>query len=119
MKYVKKILISFIAFVLLGLSVFSYIQTRRVDIYRSRCEYYRMELDAASSREQQLTDTVDECFESVRRTNEILSSTSNTVGDLREKLTAVRQEYENMADRLLYFYDKYHSVSDTEVNDDM
>lgn len=96
MKYVKKILISFTAFIILSLGIFGYIQTRRVGLYRDRCEYYRMELDSATNREQQLADTVDECFESVRRTETILSETSNTVGDLRKKLTAVRTEYENM-----------------------
>lgn len=77
-----------------------------------------MEYTAATNREQQLTDTVDECFESVRRTEEILSSTSNTIGDLREKLRAVREEYETMADKLLCFYDKYHCTTDTEVSKD-
>lgn len=96
MKYVKKILISFIAFIILSLSTLCYVQTKRVGLYRDRCEYYRVQLDTASNREQQLADTVDECFESVRRTSEILSSTSNTIGDLRKKLKAVREEYENM-----------------------
>lgn len=59
-----------------------------------------MEYTAATNREQQLTDAVDGCFESVRRTEEILSSTSNTVGDLRKKLAEVRKEYETMAERL-------------------
>lgn len=89
MKYVKTLLIGFVAITILSLSVLSYVQTKRVGLYRDRCEYYRVQLTDATNREQQLVD-------SVRRTNEILSETSNTVGDLREKLKAVRQEYENM-----------------------
>lgn len=89
LKNVKKVAYCIIAFVILSLSAFSYIQTKRVGLYRDRCEYYRVQLTEATNREQQLVD-------SVRRTAEILSSTTNTVGDLREKLKAVRQEYENM-----------------------
>lgn len=100
MKYAKKICYSFIALVVLALCIFSGVQTRRVGLYRDRCDYYRMELATATNREQQLTDAVDGCFESVRRTEEILSSTSNTVGDLRKKLAEVRKEYEAMAERL-------------------
>lgn len=85
------------------------IQSRRLELYRNQLEYYRTELESAHNREQYIADTVDECFHSVVRTREVLSSTVNTVGDLRKQLREVRTEFENMEDRLSNFYDNYHN----------
>lgn len=72
---------------------------------RSELEHYRTELSNAQNREQQLTNTIDECWRSSIRTGEILSSTINSIGDLREQLRQIRENYKIMEDRLLQFYD--------------
>lgn len=72
---------------------------------RQQLEYYRAELSAAENREQQLTDTVDKCWESTERTNQILSQSANTIQDIRRQLQEVRENYENMESLLLDSYD--------------
>lgn len=85
------------------------IQNHRLGQYRYQSEYYRTELARADSRKQLFADEIDECFNSVARTNRILSGTAATVSELREQLQEVRKEYENLEDHLLCFYDSLHS----------
>lgn len=114
----KKVVYTIYAIVLLASLGGAIIQSCRLGLYRNQLDYYRTELESAHNREQYITDAVDECFQSVVRTREVLSSTVNTVGDLRKQLREVRTEFENMEDRLLSFYDNYHNRDDntyTEV----
>jgi septal ring factor EnvC (AmiA/AmiB activator) len=79
---------------------------------RQLAEYYRIELESAENREQQLADTVDKCWESTERTNQILSQSADTIQDIRRQLQEVRENYENMENMLLDSYDSMHSRDD-------
>lgn len=79
---------------------------------RQQLEYYRVELESAENREQQLADTVDKCWESTERTNQILSQSADTIQDIRRQLQEVRENYENMENMLLDSYDSMHSRND-------
>lgn len=83
------------------------IQEHRLGLYRQQSEYYRAKLEIATDREQQLTATVDECFNNVERTGDVLSQSVNTIGELRNQIQAIRENYQIMEDRLLLFYDNY------------
>lgn len=87
------------------------ILSSRLGLARQELEYYRAEFNAAQNREQQLTNEIDECFRNVTRTSEILSQSTNTISDIRKQLSEIRKNYEDMEDRLLYFYDNYHRTS--------
>lgn len=107
----KKAMYTLFAIILLAAMVGTCIQSYRLELYRQQSEYYRTELESAHSRQSELADAVDECFQSVVRTREVLSSTVNTVGDLRNQLREVRAEFENMENRLCDFYDNYNNRS--------
>ena len=102
-KIINYIIITCFIFSLIG----NCFQEHRVGIYRQQFEYYRAKLEAATNREQQLTATVDECFNNVARTGEVLSQSVSTIGELRKQIQTVRENYQIMEDRLLQFYDNY------------
>lgn len=116
----KRIMYTLFAIILLAAMGGTIIQSCRLELYRNKLEYYRTELESAHNREQYIANTVDECFHSVVRTREVLSSTVNTVGELREQLREVRTEFENMENRLCDFYDNFHNRDDhinTEIGE--
>jgi len=80
---------------------------------RQLAEYYRVELSAATNREQQLADTVDKCWESTERTNQILSQSADTIQDIRRQLREIKENYENMEVLLLDCYDNMRSGNDS------
>lgn len=84
--------------------------------YRQQSEYYRAELERASNQQQLLTATIDKCWESTERTKELLGSSVNTIGELREQLKEVRENYQNMEVLLLDCYDNMHSRSSNNTN---
>jgi len=92
------------------------ILSSRLERTRQQLEYYRTEFESATSREQQLTNEIDECFGNVTRTNEILSQSTNTISDIRKQLSEIRENYELMEDRMLQFYDNYHRPSYSSDN---
>lgn len=79
---------------------------------RQQLEYYRTELESATNREQQLADTIDKCWGSTERTNQILSQSADTVQDIRRQLREVRENYQNMESLLLDSYDSMRSRND-------
>ena len=107
MKYDKKnsLLIGIMFIIVVASLTGNILQARQLGKYIQRSEYYRGLYETASNREQQLAATVDECFNSVSRTNKLLNEETDTIRGLREKLVKIREEYENMEDRLLCFYD--------------
>lgn len=117
MNYVlKKILYTIAAVYFIVSIIGGAILSSRLASTRRELEYYRTELSAAQNREQQLTNEIDECFGNVTRTNEILSQSANTIPEIRKQISEIRKNYEDMEDRLLYFYDNYHRTSDNSDN---
>lgn len=92
------------------------ISQRRLAITRRQCEYYRTELAAATNREQQLANTIDECWRTTERTSEILSQSINSVADLRRQIRQVREAYQDMENRLLDCYDRLHNNDNNSTN---
>ena len=81
------------------------IQSYRLASARQQLEYYRTELESATSRQQDALNTIDECYRNVTRAGEILSESVNTIQDIRRQVSEIRKSYEDMENRLLQFYD--------------
>lgn len=75
---------------------------RKLEQYMELCEQYRVELDAASNRQRDITENVE-------RTREVLSKTVYTVGELRAQLKEVESSYNYMWELL---HDDLSNVSD-------
>ena len=88
----------------------------RLDRTRQELEYYRTELESATSRQQDALNTIDECYRTVERGSEILGQSTNTISDIRKQLSEIRKNYELMEDRMLQFYDNYHRPSYSSDN---
>ena len=71
----------------------NYTTQRKLERYMELCEQYRVELDAASNRQRDITENVE-------RTREVLSKTVYTVGELRAQLKEVESSYNYMWDLL-------------------
>lgn len=67
----------------------NYTTQRKLEQYMELCEQYRVELDAASNRQRDITENVE-------RTREVLSKTVYTVGELRAQLKEVESSYNYM-----------------------
>lgn len=76
------------------------VQFDRLDSYREEYNNLRTQYESLKAREQQLNDTIAECRESVERTNEILSESTTTIGELRNQIIYVRECYEEMENLL-------------------
>lgn len=81
----KIVYIVTVAFLLFWVA-FGGVQTYRLHTYMEQCEHYRIELEAASNRQSEIRDVVG-------RTGEVLSSTANTVAEIRNQLQAVESSY--------------------------
>ena len=57
--------------------------------YMAKCEHYRLELEAATDRQSEITEVVG-------HTSCILSETVNSVAELREQLKAVEDDYNRL-----------------------
>ena len=75
---------------------------RKLEQYMELCEHYRVELDAASNRQRDITENVE-------RTREVLSKTVYTVGELRAQLKEVESSY-------TYMWELLHN-NDSNVSD--
>ena len=89
------------------------IQEHRLEIARRQLEYYRVELESAENREQQLANTIDKCWESTERSNQILSESANTIQDIRRQLREIRENYQNMESLLLDSYDSMRNINNS------
>ena len=76
----------------------------RLDYYLAECRQYREQLELAENRESEIRANVN-------RTGLILSETTNTVGELRQKLKEVEDSYNNLWNM---FYNDDSNVSDRE-----
>lgn len=68
--------------------------------YRRELNNYRIELERARDQQCLLDSTINECINYATRGAEIFSSTSTTIGRLKEQIKEARAIYENM-ERLL------------------
>lgn len=96
--YKKGFYIVLVAFIALFFASMcgSYIQKSRLDEYRQQLESVRKELAAANNRQSELTNTIAECGDIIRRDGEILSESATTIQGLRSQICVVRKSYEEM-----------------------
>ena len=85
----KKILYSLFAIYFIISIVGGGIQTYRLECSMAECRQYREQLELAENRESEVRAAID-------RTSLILSQTTNSIGDLRKKLTEVEDSYNYM-----------------------
>ena len=76
----------------------------RLEHYMDECRQYREQLELAENRESEIRAAVD-------RTGLILGQTTNSIGELREKLKEVENSYNSLWNM---FYDNDDNVSDRE-----
>lgn len=96
----EKISAGVIIFLLFIFCTTHLIQYDRLDSYREEYNNLRTQYESLKNREQQLNDTIAGCRESVERTNEILSESANTIGELRNQFNYIRECYEEMENLL-------------------
>ena len=80
------------------------IQTNRLECSMAECRQYREQLELVENRESEVRAAID-------RTSLILSQTTNSIGDLRKKLTEVEDSYNYMWH---LFYDDDNIIYDGE-----
>lgn len=104
----KRILYIIIAVCFLATITFGCVQTYRLGRSMAECRQYREQLELAESRESEIRDAIG-------RTSLILSETTNSVGELREKLKEVEDCYNYMWN-LFYNNDDNVYNKDEELN---
>lgn len=72
---------------------------------RQQLEYIGTELELAQNRQQEAFNTIDGCYRDVERAGEVLNQSIDIVSDIRKQISEIRENYENMENRLLQFYD--------------
>lgn len=87
----------------------------RLERTRQQLEYYRTELESATSRQQDAINTIDECYRTVERGSEVLSESVNTVQGIRKQISEIKENYEYIENRMLQFYDDLHRTSNNNV----
>ncbi|MBO7731430.1 MAG: hypothetical protein J6S67_02725 [Methanobrevibacter sp.] len=92
---------------IVGGAIISY----RLAVARQQLDYFRTELEYAQDRQREAFNTIDECYRDVERASEILGKSVNTVSDIRKQISEIRENYENMENRLLQFYDYNNSFN--------
>ena len=96
----------------IGTSAGLSIQSNRLASTRQELEISRIELAAATDRQQDAINTIDECYRNVARTGEILGESVNTIQGVRRQVSEIRENYEAMENRLLQFYDFNNRTND-------
>ena len=86
---------------ILGAGVSQY----RLGRARTELDYYRTKYDEATNEQQLIAFTIDRCAITIRNNEELLSSTANTIGDLRKQLRQIRENYEQMENIIYDYYD--------------
>lgn len=100
----KKIVYCLVAIIFLITLAFGGIQTCRLGRSMAECRQYREQLELAENRESEIREVVG-------RTSLILSETTNSVGELREKLKAVEDSYNYLWN---LFYNNDNTVHNRE-----
>ena len=88
-KFVNYLIATLLFICILGCGV----QTYRLGCYREQCNTYREQLELASNRQSGIKANVE-------RAGIILSSTINSVAELKGQLREVREVFEEMEDLL-------------------
>lgn len=89
------ILVAFVALFFVSICG-SYVQKSELDEYRQQLESVRNELAAADDRQSELTNTIAECGDIIRRDGEILSESATTIQGLRSQIRVIKESYEEM-----------------------
>ena len=116
MQKIHTIIESILLLLFLGVGTGYCIQTNRLASTRQELELCRTELAAATDRQQDAINTVDECYRNVTRAGEILGESVNTVQGIRKQMSEIRENYEAMENRMLQFYDDLHRANDSNVS---
>lgn len=103
-----------LAFLCVGFSV----QTYRLGKTRSELELVRTELAEARDRQQFFTDTIRSCIETTARGSEILGQSTATIADIRKQVEEVRNNYQDLENRLRNLYDIYGYTGNNTVSGD-
>lgn len=111
----EKILYSLFAVYFIVSFVGGAILSSRLECARQELEYYRTELESATSRQQEAYDTIDECYRNVERASEVLSESVNTVQGIRKQISDIKENYELMENRMHKFYDDIHRSNSSNV----
>lgn len=83
---------------------------------RQQLDYFRAEFEYAQDRQQEAYDTIDECYRTVERGSEILGQSVDTVQGIRKQISEIKENYENMENRMHKFYDDIHRPSYSSDN---
>lgn len=111
----EKILYSLFAVYFLVSIIGGAVLQSRLAITRQQLEYYRTELESATSRQQDALNTIDECYRNVERASEILGQSVDTVQGIRKQISEIKENYEYMENRMLQFYDDLHRSNSSNV----
>jgi len=103
-EIIKKVLYIIVACCFAFSIAFGGIQTCRLERSMAECGQYREQLTAAENRESEVRAAID-------RTSLILGETTNSIGELREKLKAVEDSYNYMWH---LFYDDDNTIHSGE-----
>lgn len=103
-----------LAFLCVGFSV----QTYRLEKARSELELVRAELAEARDRQQFVTDTIRSCIETTDRGSEILGQSTATIADIRKQVEEIRNNYQDLENRLCNLYNIYSNTGNNTVSGD-
>lgn len=76
--------------------LYTVILSNRLERNRLQSEQLRQELARATNQQQILTTTINQCYDTTRRTEQILGESINTVAELRAAIKQIRENYEAM-----------------------
>lgn len=100
-KVINYITVGVMLLCIFGASVSQY----KLGQCRAELEYYRAKYNEATNEQQLLEFTIDRCAITVRNNEELLSSTANSIGDLRKQLRQIRENYSQMENIIYDYYD--------------
>lgn len=114
-EMLKKILYIIAALYFLISVIGGAILQSRLERTRRELDFIRAELELAQDRQREAYNTIDECYRDVERASEVLSQSVNTVQGIRKQISEIRENYENMENRMLQFYGNLHSIDSSNV----
>lgn len=114
-EILKKIMYSLFAVYFIISIIGGAILSYRLAVTRQQLDYFRTELEYAQDRQREAFNTIDECYRDVERASEILGKSVNTVSDIRKQISEIRENYENMENRLFQFYDDINRTNSSNV----
>jgi len=109
-KYAK-IIISVLLVIIIGLCGGITVQQYKLGSLRCQFELTRNRLEYAQDQQRLYEQTIGDLRTSVGRTNQILSKSTTTIQGIREQISQIKQQYEQM-ERLL----NHINSSDSGIN---